>query len=131
MFETFLDLHSNESWVATTSANRIEVRPLDREQVYQVSPSVGYEPRWCWSCDELFYRLGSQVYSTRVSFAPDFEWETAAKVFEVEGFIDTPGWSYDVSPDGERLLVVVRPRELPRSTIHVIQNWTAVLGPET
>ena len=43
-------------------------------------------------------------------------------VFETD-FIDTPGRSYDVSPDGQRLLVVKSPREPIRNKIVVIQNW--------
>ena len=43
-------------------------------------------------------------------------------------FIDTVGWSYDISPDGQRLYLVKRTRELPRDRISIIQNWPALLA---
>jgi len=60
---------------------------------------------------------------TRVTTAPALKWEPPRLAFETD-FIDTPGRSYAVSPDGQRLLVVKR-AELDRMTaIQVLSNWT-------
>jgi len=53
---------------------------------------------------------------------PDFSWEPPRLAFETD-FVDTPGRSYDVSPDGQRLLVVKRVREPARTKLHVVHNW--------
>ena len=64
----------------------------------------------------------------KVQLEPEFSWEPSQLAFDVDDFIDTPGQSYAVSPDGQRLLVVVRVRELPRDKIRIIQNWTSLLN---
>ena len=77
-----------------------------------------------------FYRRGNQIFSVRVVFQPEFRWGAPELAFTTDDFIDTNGRSYDVTPDGQRLLVVKRARELPRNSINLIQNWTAALGDE-
>ena len=49
-------------------------------------------------------------------------------VFETD-FVDTPGVSYDVSPDGQRLLIV-KPagRPVVNSQISLIVNWPAIVN---
>jgi hypothetical protein len=47
-------------------------------------------------------------------------------VFQTD-YLETPGRSYDVSPDGQRLLVVKRAEPDIRDRIHVITNWTSLL----
>jgi len=47
-------------------------------------------------------------------------------VFDTE-FIDTPGTSYDVSGDGQRLLVVKRAHAVVQSRIEVVANWFELL----
>jgi hypothetical protein len=84
------------------------------------------EPRWLPSGD-LFYRVGYRWWTTRVSTTGTPAWDPPRKVFETEDFIDTAGWSYDVSNDGQRLLIVKRTHPLVRSKIEVITNWTAML----
>ena len=126
----FLDLDPSERWVARFTGSGIEVVSLDDGGTYQVSQGYGIEPRWCRGCDELFYRRGNQIFSVRVAFEPEFRWDAPELAFEVDDFIDTIGLSYDVTPDGQRLLVVKRAREMPRQTINLIQNWTAALRDE-
>ena len=104
---------------------QVEVRSIDGDRSYQLG--YGGEARWCRACDELFFRAGNEVYAVEFQLTDDFEWKPAERAFEIEGFIDTGGWSYDVSPDGQRLIVVVRDRELPRDTIRVITDWTSGL----
>ena len=128
MSGVFGDIHKDGGWVAAYTGQGVEVRSIDGERRYQVSRGFGIEPRWCSGCDELFYRDGNQFYSVRVRFEPEFEYSAPELVFQVPGFIDTGGWSYDVSPDGQRLIVVKQERVLPRDKIHVVQNWMASTG---
>ena len=48
-------------------------------------------------------------------------------MFETD-FVDTPGVSYDVSPDGQRLLIV-KPAGPPvvQSQISLIVNWPGIV----
>lgn len=41
--------------------------------------------------------------------------------------VDTMGISYDVSPDGRRLLVVKRAETNVRNKLHIVTNWFAGL----
>ncbi len=88
-----------------------------------ISDGYGIEARWCTRCNALFYRSKNQFFSTLVQLESAFAYEPPMSVFETDRFIDTPGLSYDITSDGQRLLVVKRAREMPRTTIHVIQNW--------
>ncbi len=122
-----VDFSPDGHWVAYASdeTGRYEVflRSFPAgEMVRQVSVDGGIEPVWCWECGELFYRRGSQWFSTRVSLQPELSWEPPCLAFETD-FIDTVGRSYDVSPDGQRLLVVKRTHEPTRTKIYLVHNW--------
>lgn len=119
----FVDLSPDGRWLAEFTNGHIEVRSVDGERRHQISSSYGIEPRWCQECDELFYRSGNRIYSVKVRFGQDLEWERPELAFEIPGFVDTPVQSFDPSPDGRRVLAVVRDRELVRTRINVVQNW--------
>lgn len=79
------------------------------------------EAVWC-PCGELFYRRGNRWFSTKISTTPELRWDLPRLAFETD-FIDQSGTSYDISADGQRLLVVKR-AELPLQTkLHVVTNW--------
>jgi hypothetical protein len=94
--------------------------------VGQVSTGGGVEPLWMAS-GELFYRNGRRWLSTHVSTSPEPRWDPPRVTFDTE-FVDTSGVSYDVSPDGSRLLVVKRVQPLTTSRISLLVNWTARPG---
>ena len=85
--------------------------------------------RWSPSEDRLFYtnfeRMHSVQYTTEGgTFTPDLP----EPLFELEGGLTF--WTYHVSPDGQRFLLV-RPHESslqpPIDTIDVVLNWGAEL----
>ena len=78
---------------------------------------------WC-ECGELFYRNGNRWFSARIRTAPELQWDAPRLRFQTD-FIDTPGRSYDVSPDGKRLLVVKRAEPDIRNRIDLVLDWTA------
>ena len=92
----------------------------------QISSAGGWDPRWL-PTGSLFYRTGNRWWTTSVSTAGAPRWNPPRKVFEAEDFIHSAGWSYDVSRDGRRLLVVMRTHPLVRSKIEVVSNWPALL----
>lgn len=112
-----------------TGTNEIYVRSLpDGQVVRQVSHGGGIEPLWL-AGGEVFYRVGRRWYATRVRTESSLRWDPdpPRQVFDTE-FVDTPGWSYAVSPDGQRLLVV-KPTGAPvdRQHIALVVNWPALL----
>jgi Tol biopolymer transport system component len=117
-------------WVAygsvETGQTEIFIRSYpDGKTVRQISADGGLEPVWCQS-GELFYRSGNRWFSVRIRTAPELQWDPPRLRFETD-FIDTPGRSYDVSPDGKRLLVVKRAEPDVRNRIELVLNWTGVL----
>jgi serine/threonine protein kinase len=128
----FLDIAPTGKWAVTVDYEKngeIRVYSLESDRSYQIVPEHGAEPRWCTKCDELFYRNGNRWYSARAVFGSEFKWDKPRLVFQTR-FVDTPGLSYDISPDGQRLLVVKPTREFRRDRIHVIHNWTSLLEDE-
>lgn len=67
-------------------------------------------PRWHPNGRELFYQLGNQWYAVDVSVSPEFKARKPRVLFEGP-FIDIPGMSYALAPDGERFLVLENPEE--------------------
>jgi serine/threonine-protein kinase len=121
--EAFLDVDRSGRWLAIHNGTGIQVRSMDGKLEYTVSPASGTEPIWGDECEELFYRSGNRFYSSKVKFEPDFQWEEPELIWEVDDFIDTNGQSFEVTPDGQKLLVVKRSRKLPRDKVHLIQHW--------
>jgi serine/threonine-protein kinase len=127
--EMMPDFSPDGRWVAYGSteggAHEIWVRSYpDGKTARQVSVDGGIEPVWCPS-GELFYRKGDRWMGTRVSVQPELSWEPTRLAFETD-FVDTPGRSYDVTPDGRRLLVVKPAEPQTLDKIHLISNWLAV-----
>jgi serine/threonine-protein kinase len=92
----------------------------------QVSTRGGTEPLWMPS-GELFYRNGRRWFSTHVTSFPEPSWDPPHLVFDTD-FIDTPGWSYDVSRDGQRFVVVKRIKPIISSRIDILTNWFEVFN---
>jgi serine/threonine protein kinase len=92
--------------------------------VGQVSIGGGTEPLWL-SSSKLMYRNGQRWYSIHVSTGRRIRWDPPQLAFATE-FIDTPGWSYDISSDGQKLLVVKRTKPLASNRIDIITNWQYV-----
>jgi hypothetical protein len=131
-FGAFSTFSPDEKWVAysTPATGRFEVfiRSFPAGDVTrQFSVDGGTEPLWCRS-GELFYRKGNRWMGAAVRTTPELEWDPPRQVFEATDFIDTPGRSFSVSPDGRRLLVVKRAQRDVRDRIHVVTNWTSLLA---
>ena len=108
----------------------INVRSLSAGDRVQKISDEGAEPRWCRKCNELVYRNGNRWFSAQVRFSPVFDWDPPRMILQTQ-FNDSPGPSFGLSPDGKRILVVKRSRELPRNTLRVVHGWLADLSPGT
>jgi Tol biopolymer transport system component len=117
------DISTDGRWLAYADAG-INTRPLPVGERVQKISDTGTEPRWCRKCDELVYRNGNRWFSAAVRRGPVFEWKQPQQILRIE-FNDSPGPSWALSPDGQRILVVKRKEDLPRTRLHVVHGWSA------
>ena len=103
------------------SGDGINVRPLPAGERVQKIADIGTEPKWCRKCDELVFRRGNRWFSTEVRLAPAFEWKQPRLILRTQ-FNDSPGPSWALSPDGQRILVAKRKEEPPRTRLHVVHG---------
>ena len=91
---------------------------------WTISTSGGTRPLWARSGTELFY-LDSTNALTRVAVqtAPTFSAGTPARLFDTRYFTGGSGRSYDVSPDGQRFLMIKAVGTEQAPTMVVVLNW--------
>ena len=94
---------------------------------WQISTDGGTEPLWNRNGRELFYRSGNKMMAVQVETQPSFAASKPAILFEKEyaaSQFPSTGIAYDVSPDGQRFLMI---KELEQSSaatqINVVLNW--------
>ena len=91
-----------------------------------VSMSGGTSPRWSSRGDELFYMdLRSNMVVARVTTTPSFAVQDTRVLFNAADFIQTTASRrhYDVTPDGQRFLMVQRADGAKRGQVIVVENW--------
>jgi hypothetical protein len=116
-------------WLAYSSdeGGRYEVyvvsagQGADRRQRRQVSTNGGEEPRWS-SSGELFYRSGQVWMVVPVTYGAELSAGLPAVLFEGP-YHNTPGLSYDVSPDGQRVLALREALPSDGRQIRIVENW--------
>jgi serine/threonine-protein kinase len=114
-------------WLAYSSVEtgrfEIWVRSLSEPgQRRQVTVNGGIEGIWC-PCGEIFFRRGDEFWSIAVETEPELVFGAEVLAFTVADFLDTPGRSYDVSSDGQRLYTLKRSEPAIVDRVHVISNW--------
>jgi eukaryotic-like serine/threonine-protein kinase len=94
---------------------------------WQISTEGGTEPVWNPNGKELFYRSGDKMMSVDITTRPSFSAGKPKTLFQgpyLPTAITFP--YYDVSPDGQRFLMI-KPDEQTSSSaptqIVVVQNW--------
>ncbi len=93
---------------------------------WQISTDGGTEPVWNPTGRELFYRDGDKMMAVDISTQPGFAAGTPRMLFE--GRYESPAVpiaNYDVSPDGERFLMLksAEQAETAPTQINVVLNW--------
>jgi len=91
----------------------------------QISTDGGWEPVWNRNGRELFYRSedGQRMMAVSIATTPRFSPGTPMKFFEGQFMPQNSAMAnYDVSPDGQRFLMVAERNETPRQ-INVALNW--------
>jgi serine/threonine-protein kinase len=117
-------------WLAYTSdesgRHEIYVQPYPGPGgKWQISTEGGTEPAWNPNGRELFYRSGDKMMAVDIATQPGFAAGTPRMLFEGRYEVaPVPSANYDVSPDGQRFLMV-KPSEQEAATtqINVVLNW--------
>jgi serine/threonine protein kinase len=91
---------------------------------YQISTEGGMEPVWNPKGRELFYRSGNKMMAVDISAQPGFEAGKPKVLFEGP-YLPTPLTfpNYDVSPDGQRFLMLKPEQAQAPTQISVVMNW--------
>jgi serine/threonine-protein kinase len=114
-------------WIAYTSDESGEYQVYVRrdsgaDERWQISEGYGEEPLWSADGDELFFRRGQDWIGVSISAGPKFEHGPPRVLFSGP-YLNVPGISYDVTPDGNRFLLLKLPEQPPATRIHVVTNW--------
>jgi serine/threonine protein kinase/Tol biopolymer transport system component len=94
---------------------------------YQISTEGGTEPVWNPNGRELFYRNGPKMMAVEIATQPSFSAGNSRMLFEGP-YQPSPATipNYDVSPDGQRFLMLKPSEQTSFSSltqIVVVQNW--------
>lgn len=135
--ETNGDISPDGRWLAyqanDTGRDEIWVRPLPMvdEGRWQLSVDGGIQPKWSPTGRELFF-LAPDGTLMAVAVDPGPRWHAGgpAKLFKGPyfftngGAVNTLGWTYEISRDGKRFLMIKSPpAALATPSIVVVQNW--------
>ncbi len=113
----WLAYRSNES-----GRQEIYVQPFPATGAkWLISTEGGEEAVWARS-GELFYRNGDKMMAVDITTDPTFTSGTPKLLFEGEYFTYGPRAEYDVTPDGQKFLMI-KTREQQVAELNVIQNW--------
>jgi eukaryotic-like serine/threonine-protein kinase len=106
------ELSPDGRWVAFQSnesgRDEIYVRPFPNVGAgrWQVSAAGGTRPLWARNGQELFYESARALMRVPVTIGSTFEVGTASKLFGGPYFYNVLERMYDVSPDGQRFLMI-------------------------
>ena len=98
----------------------------DGDQRYPISTGEADEPVWARDGSELFYREGGRMMVVKVATEPQFVADSPSLVFDdvyVETRSGNTAANYDVSLDGERLLMVKDQGPGEHPTLVVVENF--------
>jgi len=116
-------------WLAYVSdeSGRQEIYVLSYPSLrgkWQISTEGGREPVWNHNGRELFYRSGDKMMAVDIATQSDFAAGKPRVLFEgqYEPTVFTAP-NYDVSPDGQRFLMLKPNEETAPTQINVVLNW--------
>jgi serine/threonine-protein kinase len=117
----------NGRWLAYVSdesgREEVYVRPFPGPgSRWTVSTDGGGEPVWARNGQALFYRSGDRMMAVAVTTDATFGASKPRLLFETKALPDT-GPSYDVTPDGEFLMIEPGESDTPPVQINVVLNW--------
>ena len=121
-------------WLAYVSdesgRHEVYVRPYPKaEGKWTISTDGGRAPLWSPQSGELFYRSENRVMVVPVTTDRTFTAGTPRPLFEGSYSPPSTGGNpyYDVSPDGQRFLMLAQSTRATRGQVHVVLDWFAEL----
>ena len=128
---------AGHKWLAYVSTERdqlqVYVSPYPEVDVkYLVSgDQEGGEPVWSRDGTELFYRSGNKMMVVTVETEPTFRVGKPEELFEGSYTVSAinPGLLqyYDISPDGQRFLMIEDEGNSGPARLHLVLNWAEEL----
>ena len=96
-------------------------------QKWLISTDGGTDPVWAPDGRQLFYRLGGHIMAVPIQFAPAFAAGTPRLLFD--GLFETSDLdrNFDVSPDGQRFLMIREEHAESAPEFHFVFNWAEEL----
>jgi serine/threonine protein kinase len=92
---------------------------------WQVSTTGGRAPSWTRGGREIVYHApGDEIMAVEVRTVPTFQAGIPQALFKTT-VQRPPGRQFDVTPDGERFLVNLRPGDQVSDPVTLVQNWAA------
>jgi len=106
---------------------QVYVRPFPGpDRRWPVSTQGGTQPLWSRNGRQIFYRMGNKMMVVDVSGGADLTLSQPRQLFDQRYvFQNISLANYDVSPDGERFVMIKE--EAGSGRLNVVLNWTEEL----
>lgn len=102
----------------------VYVQPFpDLGNRWQVSGEGGFGPLWSPDGSELFYLNGAEMMAVDTQSTPSFSAAVPRKLFEFKDLPGTRNRDYDISPDGQRFLMVKSSEDEGVRELVFVENW--------
>ncbi len=128
--ESVASLSPDGKWLAyisnETGVSQVYVRPYPAGNgKWQISTETGLEPRWSGDGKTLFYQAGPGMMAAPISFTQSLDIGQRKSVLkELPNLSLESGVTYDLSPDGQHILVTkVQEGNEVFQQIGIVLNW--------
>ena len=117
----------NGRWVAyasnQTGRSQVYVQPFPPDSdATAISVDGGTEPRWARQTGELFFRNGQRMMVADVQMDGEFVSSQPRLLFE-ERYDASDSANYDVSPNGQKFVMIETDPQGSGRGLEVVQNW--------
>ncbi|MFL5585292.1 MAG: TolB family protein, partial [Gemmatimonadaceae bacterium] len=126
---SFMSFSPDGRWIVYDGSDPDELFVVSTDhpdERYQISTSGGEEPRWSPRGNQIVYRNRQQWFGVDVALQNGFHASRPRLLFSGP-YLNVPGWSHDISPDGRRHLLLLGPHEEGSNRLVVITNWFSEL----
>jgi len=118
----------NGRWLAYVSdesgRQEVYVRPFAAPGTrWPISPDGGSDPVWARNGTDLFYRNGDRMMSATLAVTSDESFSAMKPRALFEAKTLSGEMSYDVTPEGEFLMIEPGESDTPPAQINVVLNW--------
>jgi serine/threonine-protein kinase len=120
-----IEMTADARWMVYSGAGGVTVEPFPRTgETYLASDSYGGEAAWAPRGDRIYYRANGKFFA--VPFAPGTPPKLGKPHVYLDGnFGDFPGRTFDVAPDGRRLVLKLMSNQQTASEIRVVAGAVA------